>query len=138
MGRLHQRHVHQRERRSSILLPLIQLCVIRIKAGHHQRAELFGADPGIFRQPCKTEGVIPSETALRLLRRKVIVRIRLQTVRKVNILHQTGIEADEIKLHAAVPDSFHEIAARHELFAILSLIELVRAVPHREPAAVIP
>ena len=138
MSRLYICHVEQGQRGTRIRGAVLRYGVVGVKTGDHVRAELLCAEPRIFGEFRETESVVPAETALRFFRSEEIVRIGFQPVSQVKILHQAGVKADQVKLHAAVLYGLDDLAGGHQALAVSPFVELLRAVAVGKPSAVIP
>ena len=90
---------------------------------------------GGIRAECREPvGVVPADTRFGLLGSDHVVRIRVQHERGLGGCHQAGVEADEIKLHAAVLERLADAGKIHACGVRLLLI--VAVAGDRSPAVI--
>ena len=109
-----------------------------IVGAYHSLSEFLGADRGILRQFAESRCVEPACTRLGLLRCQIVIRVWLQRVGILDILHQAGVESYDIKLHTGVFDGVDDLVRRHNGLSVLTLVQIICAVAAGKSAAVIP
>ena len=136
-----RRHISQVEQGQCghrILLAVLRYGVVGVKACDHTGTEVLRVHAGVHCQLGEAEGVVPAESALRLLGSQEIIRVRLELVSQVEILHEAGVKTDQVKSDAAVFDGFHDLTGGHGAGAVGSLVDPFLSKAVSESAAVIP